>query len=546
MRCPNIKLTIHGIKGVALRLWIFAALLVLAPGGGARAADVLKMGSLSGVVRDLSGKGVSGVMVKIRHQDRPTTVTVFSQQGKYHAPELYPGKYEISAGLAGHEESIKAAAEVAAGKETVLNLSLPGNPNKPILTPSDWIPQLPDDRDGTRELVINRCVNCHGPQAIIRHHLDRLGWKKVILDMGRIEVTGRFAYSEIPDAQAMAANDEETERLAGYLAKHYGPESKQEIREPEPVAYRNGRTDANVVLTQFDIPTRGAIPHNLTVDAQDNIWFVERYVDKIGRLDPRTAEFQEFPIPASVTRPHGIIPDKNGMIWWTESRGNHLGRLDPKTGQMKRYPLPQADSSPHTLALGRDGTIFMTEIRGGRIGNFNPETERFKEFPIPTANPRPYGIAVDSQNIVWFCEFTGDKIGRLDPSTGVIKEYRPPTPHAGPRRLALDKQGNVWFTEYNVNKIALLDRNTGKISEWDVPTLNSGPYDIVVDFQGKVWFDEFAANKVVRFDPRNGQFTEYNLPGLDSQVRKMALDHAGVVWLSEYKNSRMVRVLEKR
>ena len=525
-------------------IFLFLGLVLALSWAGTPSAEAAERGSLQGEIRDGNGRAVTRAAVKIRNLEKGITVTVFSHRGNYSAPDLFPGKSEVSAGLGGHEEGAKAAVEVAAGKKTVLNLTLPKQPAEPILTPADWIRRLPDDRDGAKQMVINRCVNCHGPAQIVAKRFDRLTWKKVILDMGRIEAVGKPNYKEISDEQAMAAKDEEIERLSAYYAKHFGPDKTPGVKFPKPVAYRNARTDAKIVLTQFDIPTRTAIPHNLTVDPQGHIWFVERYADKVGGLNPKSGEFREFPIPTGA-RPHGIVADKGGMIWWTESRGNHLGRLDPQTGQMKRYPLPQEGSSPHTLFIGKDGLIWMTQIRGGRIASFNPQTESFKEYTIPTKDSRPYGIVVDSHNHVWFCEFTGDKIGVLDPATGVFKEYVPPTRYSGPRRLALDRNDNVWFTEYNTNKIALLSHDTGKIKEWEVPTRDSGPYDIVVDRRGKVWFDEFTANKLVRFDPATAKFTEYPLPGVDSQVRKMTQDQDGAVWLSEYKNSRMVRVVER-
>lgn len=522
-----------------MRTAFFVLALVAA---GALAADGSGKGALSGAVRDDYGRPVTGAAVKIRNPERGVTVTVFSRNGKYSAPELYPGRSEVTAELGGHEVGRTAAVRIAPGKTTALNLAL--RPMPPILTAADWIATLPDDGDGTKQLVVNRCVNCHGPVRFVVRRFDRLTWKKVILDMGRIEETRKPGYSEISDEQAMAAKGEEIERLSGYLARHFGP-GEPGVKMPEAVAYRSTGGETDVVITQFDIPTRTAVPHNVAVDSRGQVWFVERFADKVGVLDPQTAAFREFPIPTGA-RPHGVLPDRDGFVWWTESRGNHLGRLDPRTGQMKRYPLPQERSSPHSLSLGRDGSIWMTQIGGNRVASFDPGTERFKEYPVPTKQSRPYGIAVDSHGHVWFCEFTGDKIGRLDPATGTIKEYAPPTPHSGPRRLALDRSGRVWFTEYNTSKIARLDQDTGEIREWTIPTPDSGPYDIVVDLRGNVWFDEFTANKIVRFDPATARFDEFPLPGADSQVRKMALDPAGAVWLSEYTGSRMVRVVERR
>ena len=519
---------------------LLLGLALVSAGSFAAGAD---HGELAGTIRDAAGNPVTGGAVKIRNIDRGVTVTVFSRAGRYRAEDLVPGKTEISAAADGHATGAERTIEIAPGQNAALDLSL--RASEPVVTTADWIPQLPDDGDGTKQLVVNRCVNCHGPVNFVSRRFDQLGWKKVILDMGRIEETRKARYREVSDERAMAAQDEEIERLSAYLARHYGPDKPPQVQAPKPVAYRSTRGATDVVITQYDIPTRGAVPHNVAVDAKNRVWFVERFADKVGVLDPHTAAFRELPIPTGA-RPHGVIADAGGFVWWTESRGNHLGRLDPLSGEMKRYPLPHERSSPHSLALARDGAIWLTEIGGNRIARFDPRAERFTEHEVPTQRSRPYGIAIDARGDVWFCEFTGDKIGRLSPTTGRISEYAPPTPHPGPRRLRIDGEGRVWFTEYNTNKIARLDPATGAIREWAIPTPDSGPYDIAIDSRGRVWFDEFTANKIVRFDPASARFDEFPLPGPDSQVRKMALDASGALWLSEYTGSRMVRVVERR
>src|SRR5947209_10788756 len=398
------------------------------------AAEAIETGSLQGAVRDENGKPVTGAAVKIRNVERGITVTVFSRSGNYGAPELFPGRSEVSAGMGRHAESSKAAVEIAPGKKTLLNLAL--KRSAPILTPADWIAQLPDDRDGVKQLIINRCVNCHGPVNFVSRRFDRLGWKKVVIDMGQIEEIGPPNYKSISDEEAVAVKSEQVERITAYLTRHFGPDKAPGLNVPKAVAYRNTVGEPDVVITQFDIPTRTAIPHNLTVDPQGHVWFVERYGEKIGGLDPKTGGFREFPIPAKVARSHGIVADISGFIWWRESRGNHLGRLDSRTGEMKSTPLPHERSIPHTLFLASDGLTGMTQLRGHRVASFDPRTESFREYAIPTKESRPYGIVVDSRNHVWFCEFTGDKIGRLDPATVAIREYATPTRYSGTRRLS--------------------------------------------------------------------------------------------------------------
>src|SRR2546422_6617980 len=271
----------------------FLGLLLVLSWQGTSFAEAIEMGGLQGAVRDENGKPVTGAAVKIRNVERGITVTVFSRSGNYGAPELFPGRSEVSAGMGGHAESAKAAVEIAPGKKTLLDLAL--KRSSPILTPADWIPQLPDDRDGVKQLGINRWRNCHGPVNFVSGRFDRLGWKKVVIDMGRIEEIGPPNYKSISDEEAVAVKSEQVERITAYLTRHFGPDKAPGLNVPKAVAYRNAVGEPDVVITQFDIPTRTAIPHNLTVDPRGHIWFVERYGEKIGGLDPKTGGVQEIP-----------------------------------------------------------------------------------------------------------------------------------------------------------------------------------------------------------------------------------------------------------
>src|SRR5258706_7219086 len=150
---------------VMLKIVLLGPLLLLS-WQGTSFAEAIEMGGLQGAVRDENGRPLTGAAVKVRNLERGVTVTVFSRDGNYGAPELFPGKSEVSVGPGGHAEGAKAEIKIAPGKKTLLNFAL--KRSAPILTPADWIPQLPDDGDGVKQLVINRCVNCHGPVNFVR------------------------------------------------------------------------------------------------------------------------------------------------------------------------------------------------------------------------------------------------------------------------------------------------------------------------------------------------------------------------------------------
>ena len=529
---------------------IFVLLMWFLPGAKAWAAQAEKMGSLRGTVRDGEGKMVNGAMIKIRNLNKNITVAVYLEKGNYLASDLYPGPSQISASLPGHTEGWRAEIDILPGKENVHNIALDKD-SKPILTPSEWISFLPDDGDGAKELFVNRCVNCHGPEPIYRYRLDSLGWKKIMVMMrgGFGSNTNRLTrrIGDVSDEEAMNVTGEENLQIVAYLTKHFGPEAKPGMPGVKPVTYRTAHTNSNVIFTQFDIPTRDSQPHNVFAAQNGELWFAERAERKIGHLDPQTGQFREFPIPDGIGLPRPVVEDKQGIIWW--GAGRTLAKMDPQTGQWKLYPHPEGYAGSHTIVIGRDGKVYMTNNQSedrAAIISFNPQTETFKQYPIETKHARPYGIAVDSHNHIWFCYMGGHKIGMLDPTTEEIKEYSTPTPHSGPRRPAVDRDDNIWFVEYNTSKLGRLDHDTGIITEWDIPTANSAPYELAVDPRGIVWFSEFGANKLGRFDPATSQFTEYALPGQDSQVRKMTVDPTGAIWLAEFNNSRITRVVEKR
>src|SRR3990170_3284068 len=76
-------------------------------------------GSLTGVVRNASGKPVAGAMVKVRNSDRGVTFTVISQgQGRYRASNLPAGKYTVQ-GLGGGLQNDPQLTVEVVGSQTV-------------------------------------------------------------------------------------------------------------------------------------------------------------------------------------------------------------------------------------------------------------------------------------------------------------------------------------------------------------------------------------------------------------------------------------------
>src|ERR1700731_5472625 len=108
-------------------------------------------------------------------------------------------------------------------------------------------------------------------------------------------------------------------------------------------------TDLHVSIREWDVPTKGAHPHNPAVGKNGELWFTEQMTNKIGRFDPASQNFKEYPVTGGNAGPHGLVSDNEGNIWFTANFGGYIGKLDPQTGKVTQYKMPiEKATDPNT------------------------------------------------------------------------------------------------------------------------------------------------------------------------------------------------------
>src|SRR5437870_917821 len=105
------------------RIIILAAVMMLAAGNlhaqGATAA-------ISGTVLDPTGAAIPGASISVRNVGTAFTRSVISDdQGRYVAPELPIGEYEVQASLAGFQTVVRRGIPLTVGSRPVIDLQLP-------------------------------------------------------------------------------------------------------------------------------------------------------------------------------------------------------------------------------------------------------------------------------------------------------------------------------------------------------------------------------------------------------------------------------------
>src|SRR5437773_12247055 len=82
-------------------------------------------GTISGVVRDISGAVIPGVMVTAKHTESGLTRTALTNEtGAYSVQFLPVGAYEITAELAGFKQQVRRGINLLIGQEAVAKLTL--------------------------------------------------------------------------------------------------------------------------------------------------------------------------------------------------------------------------------------------------------------------------------------------------------------------------------------------------------------------------------------------------------------------------------------
>lgn len=113
-------------------------------------------------------------------------------------------------------------------------------------------------------------------------------------------------------------------------------------------------------VSEFDIPTPGSAPTDVTVDANGAVWFVEFRANKIGRYSQ--GKFEEYALPEGAAAPSGIAAAADGSVWFGVLRGAALGRV--RNGIVSIHPLPRPTARPYSLAADAAGNIWYADLSG--------------------------------------------------------------------------------------------------------------------------------------------------------------------------------------
>ena len=553
--------------------FILLAVIFAFSGGIAHGAPSQKAPAvaLTGRVSSEAEGAMEGVLVRAKGEGKTISVTVVTDRlGRYSFPanRLAPGKFNIDMRAVGYDLGGPVSVEVTAGATAHADLKLVKTKDLiSQLTSSEWLMSVPGTEAQKNQLF--RCVACHSLQPIVQSTYDEEGW---LTTFARMRSYSEQAVLEHPVSLPYKVTVQPDHEFAKYLTTINLSSTSSWKYDLKTLPRPTGRA-TRVIVTEYDMPEEGRLPHDAVLDDKGMIWYNDFREPLIGRLDPRTGETKEWRMPPLQPNfPQGTLSiqfNREGYLWIPRFRQGGYTRFDPRTERFQTWLVPPENNDSHAIqpqvAAAPDGTAWFPGGESLLIFKVDPETGRVTSYPMfPDYHPdekssgiiqfsysttpaghSTYGLAADSKSNIYIADIVGGNIGKIDGRTGKVILYKTPTLNSGPRRISVDSQDRVWFGEYYANKLGMFDPKTEQFKEWTAPTPWLGPYPAKVDKNGDAWTSGMGADLVDRLDRKTGKFVEYMLPTVNENIRHIDIDNSTTpvaVWVAEVHQGKIAKV----
>jgi streptogramin lyase len=533
------------------------ALCVFHTGSASAAAAAA---ALTGRVTSAEEGAMEGVVVSAKKDGASVRISVVSDaQGRFSFPQakLDPGRYSLRIRATGYELDGAAAVEVSQGRSASLDLKLRKVQDiAPQMTNAEWIASFPGPADQKKFLY--GCVGCHTLERVAKSKHDAAGFMQV---MKRMAGYANNSHAERPQVRVVARDPmrdfgPDSDRQAAYLATLN--QSSGSWTYPLQTLPRVKGKGTRVVITEYELPRKPLLPHDVIVDRDGIVWFSQFDEQFLGKLDPRTLKVTEFAIPVQRPGfPKGTLDlevDPRGDLWLSHMFQSGIVKFDKKTETFQAFPLPSGvvDENSQQSMVGPqrwtvDNKVWLNDAGIPGLHRLDMATGKFETWK-PYENMKGphsvYGIYADSKNNIFFMDFGGESVGKIEAASGKLTLFPTPTPRSRPRRGRMDAEDRVWFAEWRAEKIGMFDTRTEKFREWPVPTPYMAPYDVVLDKTGKVWTAGMNTDRVLRMDLETGEFTEYPLPS-QTNIRRVFVDNSttpSTFWVGNNHHAAIVKL----
>ncbi|MCF6169153.1 MAG: IPT/TIG domain-containing protein [Lutibacter sp.] len=254
-----------------------------------------------------------------------------------------------------------------------------------------------------------------------------------------------------------------------------------------------GDTDGTSTEAKFALPT------DVAIDSQDNLYIADRSNHKIRKITP------------------------SGVV--TTLAGSTRGFADG-IGSTAQFYYPTG------IAIGNQGNIYVIDKQNSKVRKITPSgvvttlagssygyadgTGTNAQFSNPT------GIAIDNENNIYVADQNNHKIRKITPS-GVVSTFAGSTSGFAdgigvdaqfnrPTGLTIDSQDNIYITDINNHRIRKITPNgevttlagndtSGSVNGTGVTAQFNRPIGLTIDYQNNIYIADSENNRIRKIAP---------------------------------------------
>ena len=178
-----------------------------------------------------------------------------------------------------------------------------------------------------------------------------------------------------------------------------------DVLKPPAVAVFDGRSGRLLLewgANQF------AMPHGLTVDAQDNVWLTDVALHQVFKFSPDGRLLMvlgERGVPGAderhFNRPTDIAVLADGSFYVSDGyRNTRVAKFSADGKFMYQWGRPGAGpgefDTPHAIVVDTSGLVYVADRQNDRVQVFDANGQFIRQIKSPEVG-RPYGLALLSQ-----------------------------------------------------------------------------------------------------------------------------------------------------
>lgn len=292
-------------------------------------------------------------------------------------------------------------------------------------------------------------------------------------------------------------------------------------------------------IIEYELPDKAAAAPLFPVYHQktDSIWVGDTAAPRVWQFILDTKEFVPYTFEGRIAT--FLTIDRNDNIWFVDTSTNQIGSIDTGTGQVKTKTLPElepvtASNIPLNIQADFDGNIWTSINNKNTIVKYLPEHDIFEEYVLPDKDSLPFALTIDENGNIWYTASARGEIGYIDSKGGDITQFSSDSfSLQAPEYITFDKNGDLWIAEHAGLAITKFNQDFENFKRVTVPNNEALPFGMAFDRYGNIWFAQHVVDSIGVYDPDNDDLGEIPIPTQTSFVQFMTSDGNDNVWFAE-------------